>query len=48
MTHHTSWLERTRVCGVRQNQAGGSSVQTGAVGAKLSIKAQAVAGSMAS
>ena len=28
MTHQTSWLESTGVCGVRQNQAGGSSVDT--------------------
>jgi len=27
VTHQTSWLESTGVCGVRQNQAGGSSVQ---------------------
>ena len=27
MTHQTSWLESTGVCGLRQNQAGGSSVQ---------------------
>jgi len=26
VTHQTSWLESTGVCGVRQNQAGGSSV----------------------
>ncbi len=29
MTHQTSWLESTGVCGVRQNQAGGSSVRKG-------------------
>jgi len=27
VTHQISWLESTGVCGVRQNQAGGSSVQ---------------------
>ena len=27
MTHQTSWLESTGVCGVQQNQAGGSSVR---------------------
>ncbi len=27
VTHHTSWLEGTGVCGVRQNHAGGSSVR---------------------
>ncbi len=26
VTHQTSWLESTGLCGVRQNQAGGSSV----------------------
>ena len=29
MTHQTCWLESTGVCGVRQNQAGGSSVSKG-------------------
>ncbi len=28
VTHQTSWLESTGVCGVQQTQAGGSSVQT--------------------
>ncbi len=27
VTHQTSWLESTGVCGVQQNQAGGSSVR---------------------
>ena len=27
MTHQTSWPESTGVCGVQQNQAGGSSVR---------------------
>jgi len=27
VTHQTSWLESTGVCGVRQGQAGGSSVR---------------------
>ena len=27
VTHHTSWLESTGVCGVQQDQAGGSSVR---------------------
>ena len=27
VTHQTCWLESTGVCGVRQNQAGGTSVQ---------------------
>ncbi len=32
MMHQTSWLESTAVCGVKQNQAGGSSVRRTAQG----------------
>ena len=32
VTHYTSWLESTGVCGVRRNQAGGTSVQKRAEG----------------
>ncbi len=30
LTHQTSWLESTGVCGVRQHQAGGNSARKGA------------------